>query len=157
MELHNPGIGSLHLSPSVAMEWKQRALTTTARSAGSAGETQKKRSTGLEVLAAVRAFYLDIAEWALEDPAQWGPWAAPCPIRRNDELSRKKELSHRKAKMDQRTRERLPVLPALAASANAQRKASGNASGRRGGRARRAVHRRRPDARRSVLAIGSKR
>ena len=126
LELHNPGIDSLHLSPAVATEWKQRALTTTARSAASAGgtgETQKKRSTGLEVLAAVRAFYLDIAEWALEDPARWGPWAAPCPIR-NDELSRKKELSHRKAKMDQRTRERLPVLPALAASADAQRKAS---------------------------------
>ena len=31
LELHNPGIDSLHLSPAVATEWKQRALTTTAR------------------------------------------------------------------------------------------------------------------------------
>ena len=31
LELHNPGIDSLHLSPAVAAEWKQRALTTTAR------------------------------------------------------------------------------------------------------------------------------
>jgi len=38
----------------------------------------------LHNLAAVRAFYLDIAQWAMEDPARWGPWAAPCPIRAED-------------------------------------------------------------------------
>ncbi|WP_433323201.1 hypothetical protein [Spirillospora sp. CA-294931] len=27
----------------------------------------------------LRAFYLDIAQWALEDPARWSPWAAPQP------------------------------------------------------------------------------
>jgi len=118
LELHNPGIDSLHLSPAVAADWRQRALTTT----DGAGGTQK-RSTGIEVLTVVRAFYLDIAEWALEDPARWSPWAAPCPVR-SDELSRRKELSHRKARMDQRTRERLPVLPALVASADAQRRES---------------------------------
>ena len=118
LELHRPGIDSLHLPPDVAAEWKQRALTTTV-----AGKTQM-RATGLEVLTVVRAFYLDIAEWALEDPARWGPWAAPCPVR-GDELARRKELSRRKARMDQRTRERLPVLPALVASADAQRRASG--------------------------------
>gem|GEM_PF-1520499 len=118
LELHHPGIDSLHLPPDVAAEWKQRSLTTTV-----AGKTQM-RATGLEVLTVVRAFYLDIAEWALEDPARWGPWAAPCPVR-GDEPSRRKELSRRKARMDQRTRERLPVLPALVASADAQRRASG--------------------------------
>ena len=117
LELHHPGIDSLHLPPDVAADWKQRALTTKVT-----GEKQM-RVTGLEVLTVVRAFYLDIAEWALEDPARWGPWAAPCPVR-GDELARRKELSHRKARMDQRTRERLPVLPALVASADAQRRAS---------------------------------
>ncbi len=29
----------------------------------------------------VRSFYLDIAQWATEDPSRWGPWVAPCPIR----------------------------------------------------------------------------
>src|ERR1035438_8465836 len=58
LELHNPGVDSLHLSPAVAAEWKQRALTTT----DGAGQRQK-RSTGVEVLTVVRAFYLDIAEW----------------------------------------------------------------------------------------------
>jgi integrase len=117
LELHHPGIDSLHLAPDVAAAWKQRALTATV-----AGKAQA-RATGLEVLTVVRAFYLDIAEWALGDPARWGPWAAPCPVR-GDELARRKELSRRKARMDQRTRERLPVLPALVASADAQRRAS---------------------------------
>ncbi len=117
LELHRPGIDSLRLPPDVAAEWKQRVLTAAA-----AGKAQT-RITGLDVLVAVRAFYLDIAEWALEDPARWGPWAAPCPLRA-DELSRKKDQSRRKARMDQRTRERLPVLPALVASADAQRRAS---------------------------------
>ena len=140
LELHHPGIDSLHLPPDVAAEWKQRALTTNV-----AGKTQM-RATGLEVLTVVRAFYLDIAEWALEDPARWGPWAAPCPVR-GDELARRKELSRRKARMDQRTRERLPVLPALVASADAQRRASRErleaamAAGPGPD-----VHRRRPDA-----------
>jgi hypothetical protein len=71
----------------------------------------------------VRAFYLDIAQWAVEDPARWGPWAVPCPIR-DEEMSRKKERSHRKSRMDQRTRERLPVLPVLVAAADAARTAA---------------------------------
>ena len=29
----------------------------------------------------MRAFYLDLAQWALEDPARWGQWAVPCPIK----------------------------------------------------------------------------
>jgi len=149
LELHRPGIDSLHLAPDAA-EWKQRTMTTTV-----AGEKQR-RATGLEVLTVVRAFYLDIAEWALEDPARWGPWAAPCPVR-GDELSRRKELSQRKARMDQRTRERLPVLPALVASADAQRRASREcleaAAAAEPGQAFTAGGQ---TLRRSVLAIGSR-
>ena len=79
----------------------------------------------MNTLAMVRAFYLDIAQWAVDDPARWGPWAVPCPIR-DEEMSRKKERSHRKSRMDQRTRERLPVLPVLAASVDTARgKAAG--------------------------------
>jgi integrase len=150
LELHHPGIGSLHLAPDVAAEWKQRTMTTTV-----AGGKQT-RATGLEVLTVVRAFYLDIAEWALEDPARWGPWAAPCPVR-GDELARRKELSRRKARMDQRTRERLPVLPALVASADAQRRASRErleaAEAAEPGQAFTAGGQ---PLRRSVLAIGSR-
>lgn len=69
----------------------------------------------------MRAFYLDIAQWAAHDPPRWGPWAAPCPIS-DSEVNLRKEASHRKARMHQRTRERLPVLPTLVGSVAEHRK-----------------------------------
>jgi hypothetical protein len=68
----------------------------------------------------IRAFDLDLAQWALDDPARWGPWAVPCPIRASD-IQYKKQKSRTKARMDAQTRERLPVLPALAAAADRAR------------------------------------
>ncbi|MEV8335484.1 site-specific integrase [Streptomyces niveus] len=65
---------------------------------------------------AVRAFYLDIARWAVEEPARWGPWAAPCPIR-EAETTDGKRVKRVKARMDQRTRERLPALEPFAKAA----------------------------------------
>ena len=123
LELHHPGIGSLRLDPGVAAAWKQRVTVKTARTAGPGGQltqTLVPRHDGMNTLAMVRAFYLDIAQWAVDDPARWGPWAVPCPIR-DEEMSRKKERSHRKSRMDQRTRERLPVLPVLVAAVSAAR------------------------------------
>ena len=81
------------------------------------------RLNGRSVLTAVRAFYLDIAEWADDDPARWGPHAVRCPVSASD-ASHKKDRSQRKSRMDQRTRERLPVLPALTAWADAERTAA---------------------------------
>ncbi|WP_327102058.1 hypothetical protein OIE68_00585 [Nocardia vinacea] len=108
LEHHPPGIDSLRLAPEVAAAWKQRILT---------------RESGLSTLAMVRAFYLDIAQWAMEEPTRWGPWAAPSPIRA-EEIRRTKSLQRRKSRMNQRTRERLPVLPTLVASANTERRAA---------------------------------
>ena len=71
------------------------------------------RINALDHLVAVRAFYLDITEWATEDPSRWGPWVAPCPIREVEPSLQRKKRSHRKSRMDQRTRERMPVLPVL--------------------------------------------
>ena len=123
LERHHPGIRSLNLSPEVAAAWKQRVLIKTRQVAGPDGQisaVQERRAGGLHNLAAVRAFYLDIAQWAMEDPARWAPWAAPCPIRAED-LARQKEIRARKSRMDQRTRERLPVLPVLVARVNDMR------------------------------------
>lgn len=108
LERHHPGIDSLRLPSDVASAWKQRVLA---------------RSSGLNTLATIRAFYLDIAQWAMEDPAQWGPWAAPCPIHAR-EMSRRKVHQQRKSRMDQRTRDRLPALPTLVAAVDKQRVAS---------------------------------
>jgi len=59
-----------------------------------------------DYLIRVRAFYLDIAQWAADDPARWGQWAVPCPIR-DAGIPFGKEKNRRKSRMDQRTRERM--------------------------------------------------
>jgi len=109
LEAHHPGIDTLRLTPEVASAWKARLRTIKARHPEALGEGTERYSY-LDVLSTVRAFYLDLAEWALEDPARWGPWVAPCPIRK-PEMSRRKFVRQRKARIDARTRERLPLLP----------------------------------------------
>ena len=99
--------------------WKDDLATkkrTVIDADGKPVEVRSPRLNAKEELLRVRAFYLDIAHWAVDDPARWARWAAPCPIS-NAEISRAKERQHRKARMDQRTRERLPVLPTLVGSA----------------------------------------
>jgi hypothetical protein len=123
LEAHHPGIDSLQLSREVAAAWKQRVMfrirTTTTPDREQVTMTAP-RLDGRSVLTAVRAFYLDIAEWADDDPSRWGPWAVRCPVSASD-ASHKKDRSHRKSRMDARTRERLPVLPALVAWVAAER------------------------------------
>ena len=123
LEAHHPGIDSLQLPRDVAAAWKQRVMTRTRTSTSPDGEQVAVMSTRLDgrsVLTAVRALYLDIAEWADDDPARWGPWAVRCPVSASD-VSHKKDRSQRKSRMDARTRERLPVLPALVSWVEAER------------------------------------
>ncbi len=126
IEALEPGIDSLRLPPDVARTWKENLKTKkrcTANAAGQPVEISSPRLNAKDELLRVRAFYLDIAQWAVEDPARWGRWAVPCPIT-DSEIHRAKELKHRKARMDQRTRERLPVLPELVRTANDRRAAA---------------------------------
>ena len=116
LENSNPGISSLRLDPDAAIAWKQRlqVKTVTARdAAGNATQAAAERIDVAGCLTAVRGFYLDITQWAAEDPARWAQWAAPSPVRREDISAASKTVSRRKSRMDQRTRERIPVLPAL--------------------------------------------
>ena len=124
LELHHPGISSLSLSSDNAAAWKQRVLVkeVTAVEDGELVVRQEPRQSAIQYLGNVRSFYLDIAQRAAGDPSRWGPWVAVCPIR-DGELSRgrSKEAAARKSRMDRRTRERLPVLPTLAAAAENRR------------------------------------
>jgi hypothetical protein len=119
LEAHHPGIDSLQLPREVAAAWKRRVLTRPKATKGN-GQVTGPRLDGRSVLTAVRAFYLDLAEWADDDPARWGPWAVRCPVSASD-ASHKKARLHRKSRMDTRTRERLPVLPTLVAWVAAER------------------------------------
>jgi hypothetical protein len=124
LERHHPGIANLHLAPEVADAWKQRLRTVTVRTRAADGrtaETTVPRVSYRECLTPVRAFYLDLACWAVEDPARWGPWVVPCPVG-SEEIDRRKDKRRRKARMDARTRERLPVLPVLITTVDRRRK-----------------------------------
>ena len=126
LELHHPGLDSLRLLPAVAAAWKQRVFTKTTSRRQADGrliEVCGPRQSATNCLSAVRSFYLDIAQWAADDPARWGPWAVPCPIRAG-EIPHRKKAARRKSRMDQRTRERMPVLPALAAAVDSEREAA---------------------------------
>lgn len=119
LERHHPGITSLDLPPGVASAWKERFRTRIQRRKrpdGTLEETVVERADHALLLMAVRAFYLDIARWAAEEPARWGPWVAPCPIK-EAETSNRKRIKRVKARMDQRTRERLPALETFAQAA----------------------------------------
>jgi len=123
LETHHPGIDSLNLPPAVATAWKQRIQTTIRRRRNPAGdlveiEVPRKQYQG--ILIKVRGFYLDIAQWAVQDPARWAAWSAPCPIRAAD-VERTKQRRRHKAAMDQRTRDQIPVLPSLVTAVDQRR------------------------------------
>ncbi|MGH9303854.1 MAG: tyrosine-type recombinase/integrase [Acidimicrobiales bacterium] len=127
LEVHHPGIASLKLPRDMAAAWKQRVMTRTKTTVGAHGEALTEtvaRLDGRSVLSAVRCFYLDVAEWADDDPVRWGPWAVRCPVSASD-VSHKKDRSRRKSRMDQRTRERLPVLPSFVRFVETERRRAG--------------------------------
>ena len=124
LERHHPGIDSLDLPPGVATAWKQRLRTwqkTTTTAEGVKAAVTVDRIGYRQLLTPVRAFYLDLAQWAFEDPARWGPWVAPCPIG-EEEINQRKAARHRKSRMDARTRQRLPVLSVLVRAVDERRK-----------------------------------
>nr|WP_232546306.1 site-specific integrase [Streptomyces antimycoticus] len=115
LERHHPGIQSLNLAPEVTSAWKARIATKTRRERqpdGTVREVTSPRTSAPAILMQVRAFYLDLAQWAADEPERWAHWVARCPITTR-EVSTKKLESQQKARMDQRTRERLPTLPIL--------------------------------------------
>jgi hypothetical protein len=113
LEAHHPGIDTLDLPPDVAIGWKERLHhTVDARFGG-----RPRRGRGrLSVLTRVRAFYLDLQQWALEDPS-WAPWAVACPIRKSEVGGQSKIVRQTTAVVHQRIRERLPHLQLLADTA----------------------------------------
>lgn len=125
LEVHHPGIDSLRLAPEVTTAWRERLLNKQPPSPAAGqepGTESTPRISYRECLVKVRSFYLDLSQWALEDPARWAQWVEPCPVGRD--VEHRKFKRHRKARMDARTRERLPVLPVLVATVERRRLAT---------------------------------
>jgi integrase len=115
IEKHHPGIDTLYLSNDVAQAWKERVRVVTT-----ADGVTRPRKDIYRILMRVRAFYLDLQQWALEDPS-WVPWAVPSPVRKSDTQGYEKVKKKRQSAMHQRVRERLPHLPVLADTAERRR------------------------------------
>lgn len=107
LEIHHPGVSTLHLPAEVAAAWKERISYVELKDG-----SRRERKSRLDLLMRVRAFYLDIQEWALED-ASWAQWAVPSPVRRGDADGVSKVRKRTRAQIHQRIRERLPQLPVL--------------------------------------------
>jgi len=114
IEAHHPGIDTLALPPEIADAWKARLMFTSRPS-----ERGRPRKRHLDLLTGVRAFYLDIQEWAMDD-ATWVPFAAPSPVRKGDTDGMAKLRKQVTAQIHQRIRERLPHLPVLVDTAEAR-------------------------------------
>jgi hypothetical protein len=127
LERHHPGISSLHLPAHVAEAWKQRLRSrqkVIVTGTGAKAAVTVERISYRQCLTPVRAFYLDLAQWAIEEPGRWAAWAVPCPVGA-EEINQRKAARHRKSRMDARTRERLPVLPVLVRAVDERRKNAG--------------------------------
>lgn len=111
IETHHPEITSLELAHDVAAAWKDR-LRYTRR----AGVAPRPRRDYLQHLMQVRAFYLDIQEWALQDPS-WAEHAVRCPISKSELRGVAKQRKQTIAEIHQRIRDRLPRLPELVETA----------------------------------------
>jgi site-specific recombinase XerC len=107
IERHHSGIDSLRLPADAATAWKQRLRTVTRKDG-----TTRPRKGHLDILVTIRGFYLDLQEWALEDPS-WAQWAVPSPVSKAETAGHMKARRKTESEMHQRVRDRLPRLPAL--------------------------------------------
>ena len=82
LELHHPDLDSLHLPVEVAAAWRQRLLTqpkTVMTKDGQKSVVSVPRVSYGQCLTSVRSFYLDLSQWAIEDPARWAHWVVALP------------------------------------------------------------------------------
>jgi site-specific recombinase XerD len=109
IEKISPAQSGLRLSEATYQQWKASVAVLPS------GRPRRDLDA---VLMAVRSFYLDLQSWAVTEPERWARWAAPCPVRDADlrgHRARRRRITER---MADRTRERQPLLPALAAHAD---------------------------------------
>ncbi|MGW9028293.1 tyrosine-type recombinase/integrase [Streptomyces sp. NPDC055722] len=108
IEKINPGQQDLALSPEVYDQWRE-AIKRWDR------DEHRTRADDSGILLAVRALYLDLQSWAIDEPEQWAEWVVPCPIRPKElkGFARRKREIHQR--MADRIRVRQPLLPTLVA------------------------------------------
>lgn len=109
---HHPDLTDFRLTHEQARAWRTRLDTK---------PDGTPRQNIHNILFAVRAFYLDLAEWSVTD-SYWAQWVAPSPISRSDVSGLPKARRKVVARTQQRTRELVPLLPVLIAQAEKEKK-----------------------------------
>lgn len=107
IERINPDQQSLDLTEEIYEAWRQEVDTVQTP------DGPRPRQGIWDLLIAVRALYLDLQAWSLEDPARWGPWATKCPIppiASRGYMAGRRRMAERIA---DRTRARQPLLDLL--------------------------------------------
>ncbi len=112
IERHHPGIDSIALPRAVIAAWKQRNEVL---------PDGRPRKNFNELFMVVRSFYLDLLQWAVEDPDRWARYACPSPISAADMRAYRNVLLHRQARMHARTRTLGPLLPRFLTDMRAHR------------------------------------
>lgn len=110
IERHHPGIDSIALPRAVITAWKHRNEVL---------PDGRPRKNFNELFMVVRSFYLDLLQWAVEDPDRWARYACPSPISATDMRAYRHVLLHRHARMHARTRTLGPLLPRFLADVRA--------------------------------------
>ncbi|GAB3408859.1 hypothetical protein GCM10027569_22340 [Flindersiella endophytica] len=104
IEQVNPGQPDLRISPETYARWRDLIRTR---------DDGKPRAGQDQIVIAVRSFYYDLHTWAADEPEQWGPWVAPCPIPPAELRGLGKRRRRINARTADRTRQRQPLLPIL--------------------------------------------
>ncbi|WP_433862716.1 tyrosine-type recombinase/integrase [Streptomyces sp. L7] len=107
IERINPNQDDLDLDETTYEAW--RAEIDTVQTA----EGSRPRQSIWDLLVTVRALYLDIQSWAIEDPARWGPWVARCPIPPIASRGYSADRRRQAERIADRTRTRQPLLELL--------------------------------------------
>lgn len=110
------GTDSLALPKEMMTAWKERLAVIVA-----ADGSTRPRADFLDVLMTVRCFYLDVRDWALHD-ASLAPWVVASPITRADVAGNAKRKLSQQARIHQRIRERVPLVPRVLARLEQERR-----------------------------------
>jgi hypothetical protein len=107
IEVLAPGQPDLRIGADLYRRWRE-ALGTHQD-----GRTQREEFE--HILRSVRSFYTDLHSWAVEEPEKWARWVAPCPVPDGALRGVIVRQRRRKERMDDRVRQRQPLLPVLVA------------------------------------------
>lgn len=109
VESKDPDASSLELSNEVTKAWKDWLRHVRDDQGNPLGQ----RNDYYQHLQYVRRFYLDIQEWAHDDPETWGPWAARPPVVDLETRGASKHRRRRQSDMYERIRARVPEVEFL--------------------------------------------